>query len=172
MNYHRFVGPAVVLLAFAGCGGPGKSTTPTGVVYEGKHTSEWGDAVCGSDPQARLEAAKVLAKMGKEGQNANPAIPGLQKAIEDEDPAIRGWAAVALFYAARGTPFPVGLVGPKLKQAAESSDEELRAEAAELLKRLEQTPAGGPPRPQGTAREGGDALPDEKKPQPDEGKGK
>jgi hypothetical protein len=143
------------------------------VVFEGKHTSEWGDTVSGSDPQARLEAAKVLVKMGKEGQNANPAIPGLQKAIEDENPAIRGWAAVALFYAARGTPFPVGpIVGPKLKEAAESSDEELRAEATELLKRLERAPAGGPPRPQGTAREGGEPPPDEKKTQPNEGKEK
>jgi hypothetical protein len=171
MNYHRFVGPAVVLLAFAGCGGPGKSTTPTGVVYEGKHTSEWGDTVCGSDPQARLEAAKVLVKMGKEGQNANPAIPGLRIAIQDEDPAIRGWAAVALVYAVKGTPFPIGPVaGPKLKEAAESSDEKLRAEASELLKRMERAPAGRPG-PPGTKPEGGDGPVSEKKPPPDEGKG-
>jgi hypothetical protein len=153
MNSHRFFGLAVVLLAPAGCG-PDKPTAPSGVVYQGKHTSEWGDAVNGPDRQERLEAAKVLVKMGKEGQNANPAIPGLRIAIQDEDPAIRGWAAVALVYAVRGTPFPIGPVaGPKLKEAAESSDEELRAEASVLLKRLESAHAGRPGPPD-TKREG------------------
>src|SRR6266852_1613454 len=137
MKSHRFFGLAVVLLAAAGCG-QDKPAAPSGVVYQGKHVSEWGDAVNGPDREARLEAAKVLAKMGKEGENANPAIPGLQKALDDEDPAVRGWAAVALVYAARGTLFPIGpIAGPKFKEAAESSDDELRAEASQILKRME-----------------------------------
>jgi hypothetical protein len=141
------------------------------VVYQGKHVSEWGDAVKGPDPEARLEAAKVLAKMGKEGHNGNQAIQALHQAVTDEDPAVRGWAAVALVYAARGTPFPIGPVaGPKLKEAADSSDEELRAEAKQLLEHMG-PPAGEPPGPRGDGQGGGEGPPEEKKPPPDEGKG-
>jgi hypothetical protein len=129
------------------------------------------------DRQTRLEAAKVLLKVGKEGSSTNPAVPGLQVALRDEDPEVRGWSAVAMMYAAKGTPFPVGpLVIPQLKEAAKSEDKELRAEAEELLKKM---PSGGegppgrggpnrgngqaPPAETGKPAEGGKAAPDEKK---------
>jgi hypothetical protein len=138
-------GLSVLLLASVGCSQE-ENKGPTGVVYEGKHTSEWGDIVCGPDAAARLDAAKVLARMGKEGINGNPAIPGLQKALRDEDPVTRGWASVALVYASRGTPFPVvPIVGPVLDQAAEVPDEELQAEVKICQERLKgAAPAGGP----------------------------
>ncbi len=167
MKSHRFFGLVIVLLVSAGCG-PGQQTAPSGEVYEGKHVSEWGDAVKGTDRDARLEAAKVLVKLGKEGHSGKEAIQALHQAVDDEDPAVRGWAAVALVYAAKGTLFPIGQVaGPKLKEAAESSDEELRVEAKQLLEHMA-PPAAGPP---GNRRGGGDGPPQEKKPSPDEGKG-
>ena len=167
MKFHWLLAPALVLAIAAGCG-PTNKATPSGIVYEGKYTSEWGDTVTSGDPQARLHAAKVLAKMGEEGKNTNPAILGLHKAaIDDEDPIIRGWAAVALVYAVKGTPFPISqIAGPILKQATESSDAELRAEAGKMLERLESGPAGPLERPggPGTTRGGGDAPSSEKKP--------
>src|SRR5690348_4848031 len=118
MRRPLFLGLAVLLPLCAGCG-PGKATPPAGVVYQGKHVSEWGDALKSPDRQTRLEAAKVLVKIGEEGSSTNPAIPGLQIALNDEDPMVRGWAAVAMLHASQGTPFPVGpLVIPKLKEAA------------------------------------------------------
>jgi hypothetical protein len=167
MKFHRFLAPALVLAIAAGCG-PTNMSTPSGVVYEGKYTSEWGDTLTSADPQARLHAAKVLVKMGEEGKNTNPAILGLHKAaVDDEDPIIRGWAAVALVYAVKGTPFPIAqIAGPILKQATESSDAELRVEAGKMLEQLQSAPAGPPGRPggPGTSREGGDAPSSEKKP--------
>jgi hypothetical protein len=144
MKLHRCCSLAVALLAFAGCG-PSKPG-PTGEIYEGKHVSEWGDAVTCPDRDARLEAAKVLVRLGKEEISGKEAIQKLHvAAANDEDPAVRGWAAIALVYAARGTPFPIGQVaGPVLKEAAESSDEELRAEASQMLARMRSASPGPP----------------------------
>jgi hypothetical protein len=172
MKFHQCFGMAVLLLIFAGCG-PGKPG-PSGEIYEGKHVSEWGDVVKSPDQnrEARLHAAKVLAKLGKEGVSGKEAIQSLHTAAAtDEDPAVRGWAAVALVYAARGTPFPVGQVtGKPLKEAAESSDEELRAAASQMLTRM-QSAAAGPSGPPGGKQGGRKGPPAEKTTPPNEDKG-
>ena len=144
MRVQGLLGSAVVflLLLSAGCGTD--KPAPSGVVYEGKHVSEWGDQLKSPDQQNRLEAAKVLFRMGKEGQGTKEAIPDLEAAITDESSEVRGWAAVALVYAVRGTPYPIGQKAEPvaaLKEAAESPDEELRAEATEIKKRM--APPGG-----------------------------
>jgi hypothetical protein len=177
MRVQLFVGLAVVLLLSAGCGSdkPG----PSGAVYQGKHVSEWGDQVRGPDKKARLEAAQALAAMGKEGTSTKEAIQKLHLSVKDEDESqeVRGWAAVALVYAVRGTPFPIGPIAqPVLKKAAESSDPELRAQASEMVSRMPSPgDGGGPPGGPGANRGGGNAstersATDEKKTQPDEKK--
>src|SRR5439155_20276056 len=101
--------------------------------------SEWGDIVADSpDRQARIDACKVIIRMGKEGLDAKDAIKGLMATINDDDLIIRGWAAVAMTYAVRGTMYPgVGpVLMPKVKVAAESDDEELRAEAKIVLENM------------------------------------
>jgi hypothetical protein len=144
MRTPLFLWLAFVLSLSAGCG-PGKPA-PSGAVYRGKHVSEWGDDLTNPDQHTRLEAAKVLAAMGKEGTRTQHAIPGLEAALKDEDPEVRGWAAVAMMYASKGTPFPVGpLVIPKLKEAAESSDAELRAQATEMVNQMPPPQPAGPP---------------------------
>jgi hypothetical protein len=166
-----FPGLAVVLVLCAGCGSNNRPAPPAGVVYQGKHVSEWGDDLKSPDRQTRLEAAKVLVKVGNEGSSTNDAIPGLQIALKDEDPAVRGWAAVAMMHASHGTPFPIGpLVVPKLKEAAESTDEELRTAASQLLKKMEDTPAGprGRPGRPGAQPEEGKEPSEEKKAPNDE----
>ena len=98
-----------------------------------------------SDNSARLKAAHVLIAMGKEGTSTKEAIQDLQACLTDKSPEVRGWAAVALVYATRGTPFPFDrIAGPALKEAAESSDAELRAQAGELVSRMS-AGGGGPP---------------------------
>jgi hypothetical protein len=150
MKVPTFVGLALVLLVSAGCG-PDKPA-PAGALYQGKHVSEWGDQLKSPDRQKRLEAAKVLVQMAKEGTKTREAIQALQDTLNDQDPEVRGWAAVALVYAARGTPFPIGSVaGKTLKEAAASSDAALRAEASDMAKEMSAGAAGpgGPPRPGG-----------------------
>ncbi|HMF14672.1 MAG TPA: HEAT repeat domain-containing protein [Gemmataceae bacterium] len=168
MKLHRRCGAMIVFLAIIGCGSDKQG--PTGAVYEGKHVSEWGDIAWESeDSAARLHAAKVLAKLGKEGISGKEAINNLHKtAANAEDPSVRGWAAVALVYAVRGTPFPIGQVaGPVLKEAADSSDEELRDAAKEILGRMPTGGGGGPPGGPGGQRGGkrgaGEGQPGEKK---------
>jgi hypothetical protein len=171
MKLHRCCGLVVLLLTFVGCGSDKQG--PTGAVYEGKHVSEWGDIAWeAKDPADRLRAARVLAKLGKEGISGKEAINNLHKATaNDEDPSVRGWAAVALVYAAQGTPFPIGQVaGPVLKEAAESSDEELRAEASQMVTRM-RSAAAGPPGGPGGKRGAGKGPPADKKQPPDDGKG-
>src|SRR5438128_1299961 len=51
----RLAGMALLLLTLVGCGTP--APPPTGIIYEGKHTSEWGDIACGSDREAAIQAA-------------------------------------------------------------------------------------------------------------------
>jgi hypothetical protein len=177
MRVQLFVGLAVVLLLSAGCG-PAKPG-PSGAVYQGKHVSEWGDQMKSPDKKARLEAAQALAAMGKEGTSTKEAIQNLHLSIKvpDESPEVRGWAAVALVYAARGTPFPIGPIAqPALKEAAESSDPELRAQASEMVSRMPSPGDGvGPPGGPGANRGAGNAgtersATDDKKTQPDEKK--
>jgi HEAT repeat protein len=174
MRVQLFFGLAVVLLVSAGCG-PSKPG-PSGAVYQGKHVSEWGDQMKSPDKKARLEAAQVLVAMGKEGTSTKEAIQKLQQAVKDEDPEVRGWAAVALVYAARGTPFPIGPIAqPALKEAAESSDPELRAQASEMVNRVPAGGGSGPPGGAGANRgedKGGTerSATDEKKTPPDEKK--
>jgi hypothetical protein len=170
MKSYQCYSLTIVLLALAGCS-PSKPA-PSGEVYQGKHVSEWGDAVVGSDAEARLNAAKVLANLGKEGVTGHQAIQNLHVACSDEDPLVRGWSAVALVYAVRGTPFPIGQVAtPVLKEATQSSDEELRATASQMLERM-QAPPAGPPRLPGMKKEGGDGPPAEKKQTSDQDKDK
>jgi hypothetical protein len=165
----------VVFLTLAGCG-PVKPG-PSGAVYEGKHVSEWGDAVLGPDREERVEAAKTIVRFGKEGVKGHEAIQALHKELkEDDDPIVRGWCAVALTYASRGTPFPVAQVTRRtLEQAAESPDEELRTAASEVLQRMQASrggrSGGGPGGPPGGKKqEGKDGPPAEKKQKPDEDK--
>jgi hypothetical protein len=165
----RILCSTAVLLVAAGCG---PSKPPSGEVYEGKHVSEWGDTVHKStDREARVEACKVIIRMGKEGVDARPAVEGLWRTINDEDPIIRGWASVAMIYAARGTPYPTGQVlVPKAKQAAESADEELRIEAKLVLERVPSPPAGQGGPPMGRPQQGAQNPADDKQPPVEESK--
>ena len=56
-------GSVAILLFSIGC-----SRTPTrvpaGVVYEGKRVSEWGEQLSNPDLARRVDAAKVLVRMG------------------------------------------------------------------------------------------------------------
>lgn len=136
--------PAVLFLWPAGCGSSG-GRPPSGAVYEGKHVSQWGGQLKSPDRGERLAAAKLLLRMGKEGISTKEAIPGLGEAVSDEDPEVRGWSAVALVFAARGTPYPVGQKTEPvaaLKEAAESADAELRAEATAVRETMGRRPGG------------------------------
>jgi hypothetical protein len=169
MRAQLLFGSAVLLLSSAGCG-PAKPG-PSGAVYQGKHVSEWGDQMTSPDKKARLEAAQALVAMGKEGTSTKEAIQKLQASLKDEAPEVRGWAAVALVYAARGTPFPIGPIAqPALKEAAESSDPELRAQASEMVGRMPAGGDGGPPVPPGGNAGTERSATDEKKTQPEEKK--
>ena len=135
-------GSVAILLLSVGCSGS-PTRVPVGVVYEGKHVSEWGEQLSNPDLARRVDAAKILVRMGKEGLGTKEAIPELETALTDESAAVRGWSVVALVYAVRGTPFPIGQKAEPvaaLKEAAESPDEELRTEASAIQKRM--SPAG------------------------------
>lgn len=146
MRVLLLLGSAAFLLLSVGCGrSSAPPRGPSGVVYEGKHVSEWGDQLSNPDHRSRLDAAKVLLRMGKEGHGTKEAIPGLETALTNESAEVRGWAAVALVYAVRGTPYPIGQKAEPvaaLKEAAESPDEELRAEADEIKKWMAQPGRG------------------------------
>ena len=133
---------SLALLFAVGCS-QSPSRKQAGVVYEGKHVSEWGEQLSNPDLALRLDAAKVLIRMGKEGLGTKEAIPDLETALADESALVRGWAVVALVYSVRGTPYPIGQKAEPvaaLKEAAESPDEELRTEASAIQKRM--APAG------------------------------
>jgi hypothetical protein len=145
MRFVRLACLGVLLAAVAACGR--RAPAPSGPVFEGRHLSEWVADLEGSNVEARRAAAKTLVRMGKGGLDMKPAIIALEKELKDEDRPARYWSAVALVYAARGTPFPVGpKVGPVLKEAAEQDDEQLRAEAGAVLKKMPTGRGrGGPP---------------------------
>ena len=142
MKVIMLFGSVAILLLSVGCSGS-PTREPVGVVYEGKHVSEWGEQLSNPDHVRRVDAAKILVRMGKEGLGTKEAIPELETALTDESAAVRGWSVVALVYAVRGTPFPIGQKAEPvaaLKEAAESPDEELRTEASAIQKRM--APAG------------------------------
>ncbi len=146
MKAPQLVCSAAVLLFCVGCDQTPAPREPAGVVYQGKRVSEWGDQLKNPDQQSRLEAAKLLHKMGKEGLGTKEAIPELEAAVTDASAEVRGWAVVALVYAVRGTPYPITQKTEPmaaLKEAAESPNEELRAVAREIKDRMDQ-PGRGP----------------------------
>ncbi len=135
----------ILLLCSAGCGRTAKAP-PSGVAYEGKHVSEWGDELKNSDEGKRLAAAKLLVKMGKEGHSTKEALQALEDALNDKSAPVRGWSAVALWYSSRGTPWPYTqkpAPGAALKEAVETGDAELRAEAEEIQKMISRPMRGG-----------------------------
>ena len=145
MRFAFLFGSAVVYLLFTGCNSTTPPPPPSGVVYEGKHVSEWGDQLKNSDQAARIHAVKVLIKMGKEGYSTKEAIRALEGALTDENADVRGWSVIALVHAVRGTPYPIGQKAEPvaaLKEAAESSNEELRAEATAIRQRFTRPPRG------------------------------
>ena len=161
MKAPLLLGSVAVLLFCVGCDQTPAPREPAGVVYQGKRVSEWGDQLKNPDQQSRLEAGKLLHKMGKEGLGTKEAIPELEAAVTDASAEVRGWAVVALVYAVRGTPYPITQKTEPmaaLKEAAESPNEELRAVAREIKDRMDQpgrgqgnTPSTGKEPPQGGA---------------------
>jgi len=148
------------LFAIAGCSDSAPAEPP-GDVFEGKNLRDWGNELKAADAETRRAAAQALTRMAKQGLNARRAIPKLQNALQNEDPATRHWSAVAIVYAARGTPMPVqNIVSPTLKEAAKDGDEEVRTEAAALLKAM------GPPRTPGGPPANPEAADGEKKNEP------
>src|SRR5262249_35715244 len=61
---------------------------------ENKTAQEWVTELKAKDAAARAKAAQALGQMGTRGKEA---IPALTAALKDEDAAVRGRAAVALW---------------------------------------------------------------------------
>jgi hypothetical protein len=138
----RLLMVGALLVAVPACGQRRKNAPPD-PVYEGKPLSKWTADLKAAEVAERRAAAKALAKMGKQGLDTRPGIMPLQEALKDKDGPTRYWSAVGLVYAVRQTPMPLGnLAGPVLREAAREGDDQVRAEAEEVLKQVGS--AGGP----------------------------
>lgn len=137
----QYVG--LVLLALTGCH-ESREPPETGKRYEGRSLREWGQQLRKGSVALRREAARVLARLGEQEPPPREALPDLMAALKDPDVQTRGWAAVALVRAARGTPAPVTLLADaQLKEGAASEDPELR-QAAQAILQHARTKAGPP----------------------------
>jgi hypothetical protein len=150
----------ITWFALAGCGT--KEPEPTGPPWDQMKAYEKS-----TNAEAKREAVKTLARMGKSGELGDrqgvPATQVLLDALhQEEDKELRHWAAVALVHLSLGRlPIPLGdITRPALEEAVKEGDPELRAaaeEALEITKPAAGPPGGGPPGPRDTSR--GDAQP-------------
>src|SRR5262249_57922371 len=88
---------AAVLLALAGCGGPGKRPD------EGKSVEELRAMLDDADPQRQAQGALGLSRYGAD---ALPALPRLAELLRGGDTVVRQQAALAL-----------GKIGPPASEA-------------------------------------------------------
>ena len=167
MGKHLRFAVAALCLALTGCGSP-----PRDLLRERLQ------ALKSPDPGVRREAARGLALSGKRGELAAQATivtPTLMGVVHDEDRPTRSWAAVALAHVGLKTPAagPArALAGPVLQEAAGDENPEVRAEAGEALRKVEQAspPKPGPPADPGKGEPKG--KPGEKPEGPDGAGGK